>query len=203
MTTVELRTSILAELDQMNVEMLENVSDYIKRLRRHSRPASQVSIQDKRCLPMNGALMPLSMNYLNDNSMSIREEQQNTPNKGYIHGVLLGIFTVIIVSLTNMAYHFLICKSRSQRSDNPDGRQQKDQEDVGSVPVQNEMVSKDNPYQVEQKSRGEELRQTAGGLFFGMAFSIMANIVCNSLLADSNNVYEKSLHLVSFPTVPI
>lgn len=52
MTTVELRTSILAELDQMNVEMLENVSDYIKRLRHHSRPASQVSIQDKRDVAM-------------------------------------------------------------------------------------------------------------------------------------------------------
>lgn len=125
--------------------------------------------------------------------MSIREEQQNTPNKGYIHGVLLGIFTIIVVSLTNMAYHFLIFKSRSQGSDKSDERQQKDQEDVGSVPVQNEMVSKDNPYQVEQERRGVELNQAAGGLLFGMAFSIMANIMCNSLLADSKNVYEKSL----------
>ena len=38
MTTIELRTSILADLDQMNVEMLENVSRYVKRLRRHAMP---------------------------------------------------------------------------------------------------------------------------------------------------------------------
>jgi hypothetical protein len=38
MTTVELRTSIVAELDQMSVEMLESVSHYVSRLRRHTRP---------------------------------------------------------------------------------------------------------------------------------------------------------------------
>lgn len=37
MTTIELRTSIAAELDQMSVEMLENVSRYVRRLRRRSR----------------------------------------------------------------------------------------------------------------------------------------------------------------------
>ena len=38
MTTVELRSSIVAELDQMSVEMLESVSHYVRRLRRHARP---------------------------------------------------------------------------------------------------------------------------------------------------------------------
>ncbi len=38
MTTVELRTSIWADLDQMNVDMLESVSRYVKRLRRHASP---------------------------------------------------------------------------------------------------------------------------------------------------------------------
>lgn len=38
MTTIELRTSIVEDLDQMSVEMLESVSRYVKRLRRHSRP---------------------------------------------------------------------------------------------------------------------------------------------------------------------
>ena len=38
MTTVELRTSIVEDLDQMSVEMLESVSRYVKRLRRHHRP---------------------------------------------------------------------------------------------------------------------------------------------------------------------
>ena len=49
MTTVELRTSILTELDQMSVEMLENVSHYVKRLRRHTRPLRQAdTAQSKR-----------------------------------------------------------------------------------------------------------------------------------------------------------
>jgi len=39
MTTIELRTSIETELDQMSVEMLESVQHYVKRLRRHARPA--------------------------------------------------------------------------------------------------------------------------------------------------------------------
>lgn len=38
MTTVELRSSILSDLDQMDVEMLESVSRYVKRLRRHATP---------------------------------------------------------------------------------------------------------------------------------------------------------------------
>ena len=37
MTTLELRTSITADLEQMSVEMLENVSRYVKRLRRRTR----------------------------------------------------------------------------------------------------------------------------------------------------------------------
>lgn len=43
MTTIELRTSITAELDQMSTEMLESVSRYVRRLRRHSRPVRQAT----------------------------------------------------------------------------------------------------------------------------------------------------------------
>ena len=43
MTTVELRTSIVAELDQMSVEMLESVSHYVRRLRRHARPVRRAA----------------------------------------------------------------------------------------------------------------------------------------------------------------
>ena len=39
MTTVELKTSIATDLEQMSVEMLESVSRYVRRLRRHARPA--------------------------------------------------------------------------------------------------------------------------------------------------------------------
>ena len=35
MTTIELRASIAADLEQMSLEMLENVSRYVKRLRLH------------------------------------------------------------------------------------------------------------------------------------------------------------------------
>ena len=37
MTTVELRTSIVEELNQMSDDMLQSVSHYVKRLRRHAR----------------------------------------------------------------------------------------------------------------------------------------------------------------------
>ena len=47
MTTIELRTSIAAELDQMSVEMLESVSRYVKRLRRHPRPTRR-SVHSRR-----------------------------------------------------------------------------------------------------------------------------------------------------------
>ena len=43
MTSIELRTSIAAELDQMSVEMLESVSRYVKRLRHHPRPTKRAA----------------------------------------------------------------------------------------------------------------------------------------------------------------
>lgn len=49
MTTIELRTSIVADLDQMSAEMLENVSRYVRRLHRHARPARRpASMQGRR-----------------------------------------------------------------------------------------------------------------------------------------------------------
>jgi len=45
MTTIELRTSIAADLDQMSVEMLESVSHYVSRLRRHARPVRRDSVR--------------------------------------------------------------------------------------------------------------------------------------------------------------
>ena len=47
MTTIELRTSIAADLDQMSVEMLESVSRYVKRLRHHPRPTRR-TVQTRR-----------------------------------------------------------------------------------------------------------------------------------------------------------
>jgi hypothetical protein len=49
MTTLELRTSIVAELDQMSAEMLESVSHYVKRLRRHAHITRRgTTTQDRR-----------------------------------------------------------------------------------------------------------------------------------------------------------
>jgi len=48
MTTIELRTSIVAELDQMSVEMLESVQHYVKRLRHHARPTRRFVVKGKR-----------------------------------------------------------------------------------------------------------------------------------------------------------
>ena len=47
MTTVELRTSIMAELDQMSVEMLENVQHYVRRLRRHARTVNNAAAKEE------------------------------------------------------------------------------------------------------------------------------------------------------------
>ena len=42
MTTIELRTSIMADLDKMSVEMLESVSHYVRRLSRRTRQSQRV-----------------------------------------------------------------------------------------------------------------------------------------------------------------
>ena len=37
----------MAELDQMSVEMLENVSHYVRRLRRHARTVNKTGVGEK------------------------------------------------------------------------------------------------------------------------------------------------------------
>jgi hypothetical protein len=46
MTTVELRRSIIADLDQMSLEMMESVSHYVKRLRRRASSTHQVATNE-------------------------------------------------------------------------------------------------------------------------------------------------------------
>jgi hypothetical protein len=51
MTTIELKTTIAADLDQMSVEMLESVSRYVRRLRHRTRtvrPQAATSRQRRR-----------------------------------------------------------------------------------------------------------------------------------------------------------
>ncbi len=47
MTTVELRSSIMADLDQMSVEMLENVQHYVRRLRHHARTVNKAAAKEE------------------------------------------------------------------------------------------------------------------------------------------------------------
>jgi hypothetical protein len=54
MTTLELRTSIVAELDQMSVEMLESVQHYVRRLRRHARTVNRTTAKVDAIITRNG-----------------------------------------------------------------------------------------------------------------------------------------------------
>ena len=68
MTTVELRTSIVAELDKMSVEMLENVQHYVRHLRRHARPANKTAAKEEVpdiVLSLLGAGSPVANDDLN------------------------------------------------------------------------------------------------------------------------------------------
>ena len=66
MTTVELRTSIMADLDQMSAEMLESVSRYVKRLRRHAITSDHVNVDvPDVVLSLLGAGVPIADDDLN------------------------------------------------------------------------------------------------------------------------------------------
>ena len=69
MTTVELRTSIVAELDQMSVEMLESVQHYVRHLRRHARTVNKTAAKEEELpdivLSLLGAGTPVDDNDLN------------------------------------------------------------------------------------------------------------------------------------------
>lgn len=49
MTTIELRTSITADLDKMSVEMLESVARYIRRLHRLTRSVRPQAVTSRQC----------------------------------------------------------------------------------------------------------------------------------------------------------
>ena len=68
MTTVELRSSIVAELDQMSVEMLESVQHYVRHLRRHARTGNKTAKEEEVpdiVLSLLGAGIPVADDDLN------------------------------------------------------------------------------------------------------------------------------------------
>ena len=77
MTTIELRTSIVAELDQMSAEMLESVSRYVKRLRHHPRPTRR-TVQSRHIesadAPMTG-LSPRVLQFQRGNPWYATDEE--------------------------------------------------------------------------------------------------------------------------------
>ena len=88
MTTKELRTSIAADLDQMDVEMLESVSRYVIRLRHHSRPARRV-VQSRRTEGADAVatgLSPRVLQFQRGNPWYVTDEEVDRLRQEYLAG---------------------------------------------------------------------------------------------------------------------
>ena len=85
MTSIELRTSIAAELDQMSVEMLESVSRYVKRLRHHQRP-SRHTVQSRRAESADAAsgLSPRVLQFQRGNPWYATDEEVDSLRQEYL-----------------------------------------------------------------------------------------------------------------------
>ncbi len=77
MTTVELRSSIMADLYQMSVEMLENVSHYVRQLRRHTRTVNKTA--DKEEVPDIVLSLLGSGTSVADDDLNARSRHQSFP----------------------------------------------------------------------------------------------------------------------------
>ena len=85
MTTVELRSSIVAELDQMSVEMLESVSHYVKRLRRHARPTRQTSATKVETTAEAEEFTPKVMRFMRGNPWYATDEEVDRLRYEYLN----------------------------------------------------------------------------------------------------------------------
>ena len=85
MTTVELRSSIMAELDQMSVEMLESVSHYVKRLRRHTRPARQTAKENSVVDDNTEEFTPRVMRFKRGNPWYATDEEVDLMRNEYLN----------------------------------------------------------------------------------------------------------------------
>lgn len=84
MTTVELRTSIMAELDQMSVEMLESVSHYVMRLRRHARPTRSAATEKTTADDTTEDFTPRVMRFKRGNPWYATDEEVDRMRKEYL-----------------------------------------------------------------------------------------------------------------------
>lgn len=72
MTTVELRTSIVAELDQMSIEMLESVQHYVRHLRRHARTVNKTAAKEEEVPDIVLSLLGAGT-HVDDNDLNARK----------------------------------------------------------------------------------------------------------------------------------
>ena len=84
MTTVELRTSIVAELDQMSVEMLESVQHYVRRLRRHARPTRRASATKAEAKAETEQFTPRVMRFKRGNPWYATDEEVDRLRYGFL-----------------------------------------------------------------------------------------------------------------------
>ena len=82
MTTIELRTSIAAELDQISTEMLESVSRYVKRLRHHSRTVQSHHAEDADAVP--SGLSPRVLQFQRGNPWYATDEEVDSLRHEYL-----------------------------------------------------------------------------------------------------------------------
>ena len=84
MTTLELRTSIVAELDQMSAEMLESVSHYVRRLRRHARPTRRASATKVEATSETEEFTPRVMRFKRGNPWYATDEEVDRLESSYL-----------------------------------------------------------------------------------------------------------------------
>ena len=95
MTAIELRTSIVSELDKMSVEMLESVSRYVERLRHHSRPAKS-TVQSHRAESAEAiasGLSPRVLQFQRGNPWYATDEEVDKLRQEYLTEVAVGTGT--------------------------------------------------------------------------------------------------------------
>jgi hypothetical protein len=84
MTILELRTSIVAELDQMSVEMLESVQHYVRRLRRHARPNRSASATKVKTTTETEEFTPRVMRFKRGNPWYATDEEVDRLHYEYL-----------------------------------------------------------------------------------------------------------------------
>ena len=84
MTTIELRTSIVEDLDQMSVEMLESVSRYVKRQRRQPRPLRRSAAAQPNRVASATEISPRALRFQRGNPWYATDEEVDKLRQEYL-----------------------------------------------------------------------------------------------------------------------